>query len=185
MAPIIACSVLALALLLERSFFWFLIWTRKDPALRAELEALAVDRRRAERTRDPFCQVVYGLIRHPEDPSVATAIAEKVLRQTRRGIPVLNVIAGVSCSLGLFGTVFGVSLAFEAMAASRAEDLARSLAVALNTTVLGLVVYLPVYVGSSVSGMLSNRLAFQIEQALNRVHYRIKNKSLGKLVVTS
>jgi biopolymer transport protein ExbB len=184
MAPIVGCSVLALALLLERAFYWFLLWTWKDGQLREELLALAVDRRRAERTRDPLCRVVYGLLRHPEDPAVALGIADRALRETRRGIPVINVIAGVSCSLGLFGTVLGVSFAFSALAQAKAEDLAAALAVALNTTVLGLIVYLPAYVGSSISTMLTNRLAFEIEQSLNTVQARLRSQSVGKLTIT-
>jgi len=89
------------------------------------------------------------------------------------------VIGGVSCSLGLFGTVLGVSLGFEALAQSKPEDLALSLAVALNTTILGLIVYLPTYVGSSVCAMLTNRLAFDIEQGLNALNVSLRSRSMA------
>jgi biopolymer transport protein ExbB len=184
MAPIVLCSVLGLALLLERAWFWLGLRLRRDDALRGELLTLTVDRRRAERTRDPLCQVVLQLIRHPDDSSAALGAADRVLRETKSPLPVLNMIAGISCSLGLFGTVLGVSLAFEALAQSKAQELALALAVALNTTVLGLAVYLPVYLGSSVCQVLTNRLGFEIEQALNVVGQRLRTQSLGKVTVT-
>lgn len=185
MAPIVGCSILGLALLIERACYWVLLRLRRDDGLRGELLTLTVDRRRAERSRDPVCQVLFQLIRHPDDPSVATGVADRLLRETRSPLPVLNMIAGVSCSLGLFGTVFGVSLAFEAMARSQANELALALAVALNTTVLGLIVYLPVYVGSSVCSTLTSRLAFEIEQSVNTVAQRLKSEAFGGVTVTS
>jgi biopolymer transport protein ExbB len=185
MIPIIVCSILGLALLMERAWYWLVLRLGRDDELRGELLTLTIDRQKLERTRDPVCRVVAQLLKHPEDATAATSLAESVLRETKTVLPVLNMIAGVSCSLGLFGTVLGVSLAFEAMAKSQAQELALALAVALNTTVLGLVVYLPVYIGSTICNTLTSRLSFQIEQALNTVNLRLRKESLGRVTVTS
>jgi len=61
MAPIVLCSVAAMALLLERGWFWLGMWRRKDERLREELVELRTDERRAERSGDPVCRVLAAL----------------------------------------------------------------------------------------------------------------------------
>lgn len=180
MVPIVACSVVGLALILERAWYWVGLRLRRDDGLRRDLLALDLDDARVAASGDPFCHAVHRLLKAPGDPAVATTYVESVLRETKESLPVLNIIAGVSCSLGLIGTVLGVSLAFEALARGRAEELALALSVALNTTVLGLIVYLPVYIASSVYVTLSNRLGFEIEQGLNQAQIRLRARALER-----
>ena len=168
MAPILACSVLALALLLERGWFWLVLRSSRDQRLRAELLTLSFDADRAEKSRDPFCQVLFELIRSPEDSSAALSLAERVVQETRSTVPLIQVIAAVSTSLGLLGTVVGVALAFQRSAGSPSmSELVPALSIALNTTIFGLLVYLPAFIGSQLSQMATNRLAFQLEQGMS------------------
>ncbi|MFC1708296.1 MotA/TolQ/ExbB proton channel family protein, partial [Planctomycetota bacterium] len=168
MVPILFCSVLALALLLERGFFWSVLYLNRDDSLRQELLSLRADPERAQRSADPLCQVMFALIRVPRDPTTAVSLADRVVSETRSTIPILNVIAAASTSLGLLGTVLGVALAFQRSAGSpHMSELAGALSVALNTTIFGLLVYLPTFIGSSVSQMASSRLSLQLEQGIN------------------
>jgi len=183
MIPLLVASVLCLGLILERSWHWVVLWLARDERLRAELLTLAVDRRRAEATRDPVASVLYHFIR-TQDAEMAAALAEKKLRETKRALPVVNIITTVSCSLGLFGTVIGVSMAFSTLALGRNEtELAAALSVALNTTMFGLVIYLLGYIASSVSNLLSSRMAHQIEEGLNVIQARLRTKKVGDVVL--
>ncbi|GIW70624.1 MAG: hypothetical protein KatS3mg102_0166 [Planctomycetota bacterium] len=176
MVPILACSVVALALLLERTWYWLELWWHRDPELAAALERLeAVDRARAARSRDPVCRVLLAARERPDDLAPAAQLAERLLENSRATLPLLHVIGGVASTLGLFGTVLGVSLAFEhTIATGRLSELAGSLSVALNTTMLGLIVYVPCYLGGSLFQMLTNRTAFAIEQRLGAMRARLR-----------
>jgi biopolymer transport protein ExbB len=175
MAPIALCSIAALALLLERSWFWAGQWLRRDPELERDLVRLRVDAARAERTGDPVCRVLAAAIRHPEDASVPATLAERLLEESRAGVPVLHVVGGVATSLGLFGTVLGVSLAFEdTISTGRMSELTGTLSVALNTTMFGLLVFIPCFVAGSLFQLLTHRTAFRMEQAVVTVRARLR-----------
>ncbi len=63
-----------------------------------------------------------------------------------KGMTILSIITSCAPLLGLFGTVWGVMLAFQAMAASGTADIAQlapGISSALLTTVVGLVVAIP------------------------------------------
>lgn len=186
MAPILACSVLALALLLERGWFWLVLRLNRDDGLRQGLLGLRFDAGRAAATRDPICQVLHRYAAKPGDPDAAVALAERIVRETRSTVPVIQVIAAVSTSLGLLGTVVGVALAFQRSAGNPSmAELVPALSIALNTTILGLLVYLPTFVGAQLSSMASSRLAFQMEQGLNALQSRLRTESAddGAVVV--
>ena len=40
MAPILVCSVVSLALLMERAFFWLVLWSHRDETLRQDMLSL-------------------------------------------------------------------------------------------------------------------------------------------------
>lgn len=178
MAPILFCSVLGLALLLERAWFWSVAWLQKDSVLRRQLLSDTGDHRRARQSRDPVCQVLRRAIAEPDDPAGAVGLAERVVRETRASVPMLQVTGAVSTSLGLLGTVLGVALAFQRSAGNPTmAELVPALSIALNTTIFGLLVYLPTFIGAQLSQMASNRLAFQLEQGINAVC--LQNRSMA------
>ncbi len=183
MVPILLCSVLAVALLFERAWFWLVIRTHQDDALRAQLLALAPDIARAQRSGDPLCQVLWALVQSPDEPARAAGLADRIVHETRGPLPVLNTVAAVCTSLGLLGTVVGVALAFQRSVGSpQMAELAAALSVALNTTIFGLLVYVPSFIGSSLSALASNRLAFQLEQGLNTVQVRLREGTGAEVV---
>jgi biopolymer transport protein ExbB/TolQ len=64
-----------------------------------------------------------------------------------RNINILNTLANLSTLLGLTGTIFGLMMAFDAIAnvpaAQRAQALATGISVAMSTTLFGLIVAVP------------------------------------------
>lgn len=117
MIPLLACSIVALAVVVERLTFW---WRQGDqrPALRAlELaergkldEALEV----ARRAPGPSARVVAaGLAERQVAPTVAMeAAAQAEVGRLRSYLPVLDTIITLCPLLGLLGTVTGMIAAF-------------------------------------------------------------------------
>ncbi len=62
-------------------------------------------------------------------------------------IPMVNNMANIATMLGLMGTIFGLMMAFDAVAnapaAQRATELAKGISVAMSTTLFGLMVAIP------------------------------------------
>ncbi len=85
---------------------------------------------------------------------------DEVLSSVDKGMGTLAIITSSAPLMGLFGTVWGIMLAFNAMAAKGTaliSELAPGVSSALLTTVVGLVVAIP-------SAIFYNRLARRIEQ---------------------
>ncbi len=116
-----------------------------------------------------------------EDAMTMAIASESLEMETRLGS--LATISSVSPLLGLFGTVWGIMLAFHNMGVTGTTSIravAPGLTVALVTTVTGLAVAIPALVGHNllasqvrlaVSGMKSFALDFLglVEQSNNKV----------------
>lgn len=146
MWPIFGLSVLGLMIILERAFYWIRHAWISDPA----------------RRRGPVARIV------ALDPQAARREADRLLRSSRRGVGALEMIASLSTSLGLFGTVAGISMSFQSMGAGDTAKIVSGLGVALFTTVLGLVVHLYCAVLASLYGHLADRLEGRLELELRR-----------------
>jgi biopolymer transport protein ExbB len=134
--PLLACSVIALTVVLERFFYWLILWSRRNESIRRRI--LSGDTR-LSRCRDRVAEVLKEYVDHPDDASVARVEAERLMRESRRYLKVLSWVATLSTSLGLLGTVVGVSMALKDL--DDPAKLTPALAIALNTTIIGLVIY--------------------------------------------
>lgn len=119
MWPLLACSALAVATVLERCLFWLKWGRQRQSGLRKRLvEAgktrdLPVVRRLTESTRDPVLRVVQQALSEPADHGRALqAGADTLVRQTRRYMRVLETVFTVAPLLGILGTVLGMIVAF-------------------------------------------------------------------------
>ncbi|MGD9200246.1 MAG: MotA/TolQ/ExbB proton channel family protein [Chitinispirillia bacterium] len=99
---------------------------------------------------------------------VQKAVDEVFLTETpkiTRNIQLINVMANLATLLGLTGTIFGLMMAFDAIAnvpaAQRAQALATGIAVAMSTTLFGLLVAVP---GILCQGLLSQKSDKVIEE---------------------
>lgn len=159
MWPILGLSVLGLMIVLERSFYWLRYAWVSDPIRR---RAILLRRETAGRERDPIARIA------ALEPLTARMEADRLLRAARRGVGALEVFASLSTSLGLFGTVVGVSLSFQAISSGNSGSVVYGLGVALFTTVLGLVVHLYCAVFASFFTFLADRFESGVEAALRR-----------------
>ena len=129
--PLLLCSVLALALSLERSVFYLYSWLNKDKQYQKLAAGLQANREWSKALRDE-----------------STALALNELRKSYYGnIRGLRIIGGVSPLIGLLGTIFGIIAAFKAIALQSGPVtpslIADGLWEAMLTTAVGLLIALP------------------------------------------
>lgn len=169
MIPIVLCSVVALAVTLER--WWYLHRCSIDTddlmddiklAVQAGkyLEAMQI----AKRSRGPVAAVVAaGIAYYDRDQEELRNHMDEVgqfeVAKLERRIPVLELIVAVAPMLGLLGTVTGLIDSFNVLAALQGlgepTALSAGVAEALITTAAGLFVAIPTMIANS---FLSNRI---------------------------
>jgi biopolymer transport protein ExbB len=134
---------------------------QSETDLGAMLAAAIADRRAAGKNADPDAAL------RTLDQSAESLIARRLRR-----IEPLNIIGTVSPMLGLFGTVYGMILAFrEIVAAGGAPDpvgLAAGIGTALTTTFWGLIVAIPALIGFGVLRNTIDAHTADAEQAAQR-----------------
>lgn len=123
MIPLAVCSVVALAVALERAWAWRGLGRSHDAeAVLARAAAGRWDdaRQVGEASRSPAARVLAAGIRH-RNPAAALAMeamARAEAARLKRFLPVLDTIITLSPLLGLLGTVTGMISAFGVMAQS-------------------------------------------------------------------
>jgi biopolymer transport protein ExbB len=180
MFPILGVSVVALMFTLERTWFWASLWLRRDVRLRRRLmrgEPLAP----GTRTNDPHAMVLLDLATHPTDPDLALDRARMLVRDSKTHLKVLNISSSLGSSLGLFGTVVGMSESFGGVGLSNPGAIVTGLQTALNTTVLGLIVYLLAYVAHSTFSQMSTNLMQDLEEDLNETRRAVEARRHGRV----
>jgi biopolymer transport protein ExbB len=190
MIPLAACSVLALWIILERS------WKLRRPLVVVPEIVNVIDSLRdpadITRARDvcrrypgPFSTIVQvALDNHAESRD---EIRERVETQGRqeiasleRGLGALETVAGIAPLLGLLGTVLGMIEVFDIISrqgAGQAQSLSGGIAEALITTATGLFIGIPALVFYNYFTGKAERLVLDIEGHTNRLIQRMQTLS--------
>lgn len=183
MVPIITCSILALAIVLER--FWTLRRRRvMPPDLAVKIwhwhkeGQLTRERILLLREGSPLGRILAaGLVnrRHSRDvmKEAIVEVGRQVVADLERYLNPLGTIAAISPLLGLLGTVTGMIKAFTVITTAGVGNptlLAGGIAEALITTAAGLGVAIPSLIFHRYFNGLVDRLALDMEeQALKMV----------------
>jgi biopolymer transport protein ExbB/TolQ len=167
MLPILGTSVIALALCLERAWYWFFLALVRDRKLRARLHAGDSPPPSGQTVRDPIARVLVEAVRRPEDLGVASARAEAALRESKAYLALLRFAGGTAALLGLLGTTFAVREAFRTTVDPARLNVA--IANALHATILGLIVFLFVHTAAAVFHAFSASLAREMDEHLDEV----------------
>jgi len=149
MWPLLGCSFLAVAVILERALFWFSSRRDRNRQLAGEILDLASHgewdkiRQRTAGSRDSVIRVMVSGILHREyDMGRAMeAEAESQVRIMQRFMAVLDTMITVSPLLGIFGTVLGIITSFKMLGMAGLDDpraVTGGIAQALITTAAGL-----------------------------------------------
>lgn len=188
MWPLLACSIIAVAIFIERLFA--LRSSRIiPPELVQEVERLTRQGRLDDieqllmRSSSPICPVILTAIRNAgmrreiikdymEEAGATEAFA------IERYIDVLGIIATISPLLGLLGTVSGMIASFHAIGAQGPESqmLAEGISEALITTAAGLSIGIPVYIAYRFLMARSDYLVMEMEKTSARILEYLKGE---------
>lgn len=170
-------SLIGLAVILERA--WSLRWNKVTPP--RLLDALE-----KYRTADQFSKLREYCVQYDDSPLgrlLLTALdhldqpredavnsvevrARQEIIGLERGLVVLEIVVGVAPLLGLLGTIYGLILLFGDIGTQGVQDnqsLARGIAVALNTTMMGLLIAIPSLTASSSFSKKVEVMAVELE----------------------
>jgi len=149
MWPLLACSFLAVAVILERAMFWFSSMRDRNHNLAGEVLDLAAKgdwegiRQQTRQSGDYVIRVmVSGILHRDYDMGRAMeAEAESQIRKMQRFMALLDTMITVSPLLGIFGTVLGIITSFKVLGMAGLDDpraVTGGIAQALITTAAGL-----------------------------------------------
>lgn len=183
MIPLIACSLLTVAMILERGFS--LIRRRIiSPRLAGVIDQLQPGQdidiivKVCRQDQSALSRIVRVALDHltwpkAENIEAVQTRARSETAQMERGIVLLEILTGVAPLLGLLGTVSGLIKMFEDLsrgtivAQSQAMFLSRGIAEALNCTVMGLVVAIPALIAYSYYSKKVETLAVEMESIVS------------------
>lgn len=112
--------------------------------------------------------------RHAKDEKILKAFVQLELGRLERGLFILEVITGIAPLIGLLGTVFGLTNVFGTLSYemdfSDPSVFVTGIALALNTTILGLLIAIPCLAMHSFFqrriDLIAQQLEFSIESLL-------------------
>ena len=149
MYPLLACSIIALSVVIERAIFWLKLAIKSQPALVDEILELARQgdwkaiKNKTVHTKDYIIKILVSGILHREFSMIKAmeAAAADEIKHMRRFMSVLDTMITVAPLLGIFGTVLGIITSFEVLGSAGIEHpqmVTGGIAQALITTAAGL-----------------------------------------------
>jgi len=177
MVPLLGCSVLSLAVSLERAWFW---WRARPLGVAERALHLASAGKwddaleHARRSPAPPARVLAAGLEHRETgPTLAMeAAAREEVARMRRALPVLDTIVTLSPLLGLLGTVTGMIAAFGVMSTSgmnQPHAITGGVAEALIATACGLAIAIATLVPYNVFSTRVERAVADLEAQATRL----------------
>jgi len=154
MYPLLACSVLALTVIIERALFWIREDMRRNQALVDQvLELCRLGnweelRNQVKGSMDYVVRILVSGIVHREfsmGKAMETAAADEIQRM-RRYLIILDTMITIAPLLGIFGTVTGIITSFELLGTGGIQNpqaVTAGIAQALITTAAGLAIAIP------------------------------------------
>lgn len=177
MIPIVLCSVLAVAVIIERGFS-LRIKKVLPPKLEARpdrSEASAEDNLRQLLTDGSPLGGILALahknrgLSREENYEIIQLAEKQVASRLERGLVLLEIVAVISPLLGLLGTVIGMVQVFNVISvigAGHAQALSGGISQALITTIAGLVVAIPALIAHSVYTRKVDNLLLGMEETV-------------------
>lgn len=183
MWPLLACSILGIAIVLERSFYFARLRFAYGRFL-AELKGLLQRKKRREaiafclKHANPVPHVAADYLKHVEDDAVREEVLKKTgsyaLEQIESRLRVLAALTHIAPLLGLLGTVTGLVSAFHQIELRGGQvqpgDLAAGIWEALITTVFGLVIAIPCMAAYHGFEGTADRIARQMQLIISELN---------------
>lgn len=192
MIPLLLCSILGLAIVLEKA-----LTLRRRRILHPELvrlihmidseQDIQLAKSLCKKQPGPFANIILvGLQNRDLDKEeIKELIADQGRQEVRnleRGLGILETVAGIAPLLGLLGTVIGMIKVFTVISAQgtgQASLLAGGISEALITTATGLVIGIPILVAYHYYTHRAEDLILDIEKHSNAMLQRIRALSVA------
>jgi len=187
MVPIFICSVIALAVILER-----IVSLRRSRIMRSELievieavrgpEDIPIIYNRCNAIQGPFSNIIKRTISNThlsreEKVLDIQATGRQEARALERMLVVLEIITAITPLLGLLGTVLGMSQVFDVISEvglGQTKAFSGGIAQALRTTIIGLGVAIPSLIAYSSFDKKVDNLVLEMEKysmsLLNKIY---------------
>ncbi len=149
MYPLLACSIIALGVVIERALFWLKLGLQRKPSLVDDVLELSRQgdwesiRKGTINAKDYIIKILVSGILHREFSMIKAmeAAAADEIKNMRRFMGVLDTMITVAPLLGIFGTVLGIISSFDVLGTAGIEhpqEVTSGIAQALITTAAGL-----------------------------------------------
>jgi len=175
MVPLLACSIIALTVVIERILFWVREDMRRNQALLDDVLGLCqrgdwdAVREKVKGSRDYVIRILVNGIVHREfsmTKAMETAAADEMKRM-HRFLGVLDTMITVAPLLGILGTVTGIITAFNLLGTAGIEQpqlATAGIAEALITTAAGLFIAIPSIIPFNYFNSRAEDAALNIEK---------------------
>jgi len=176
---ILATSIFAIGIVIERFIFLFFKYSINAEAFMAQVQKLVmannIDRAIKLCNAAPSAAlprvIKAGLTRaNKGEVEIQNAIEEatlEVVPMVQKRTASLQALANIATLLGLLGTIIGLIEAFEALEKATPENrqrlLARGIALAMNTTAFGLIVAIPTLVAHLILSGTTKKILDEID----------------------
>ncbi|RJP65506.1 MAG: MotA/TolQ/ExbB proton channel family protein [Candidatus Abyssobacteria bacterium SURF_17] len=186
MIPLLLCSVLALAIIIEKAYT-----LRGRRVINPEIAGLVEHMHGGEdalasiavceRVDSPFARVIKaGLanrsLPRTENVEMVQSTARREVGSLERGLLILEIITGISPLLGLLGTVLGIFHVFNVIVergVGEASILSGGISEALITTIVGLFIAIPSLVAHSYFSKRVDDLVLEFERYANMLTHKL------------
>ena len=192
MYPILAVSIFAAAIIIERIFYLAVRYNIDDNAFLDRIQELTdqgdVEGARKLCDATPVPMVVGAALVRAGRPAreVQNAVDEaamEVLPLVERRVHYLAMAANVATLLGLLGTIIGLMQSFNAVAGAEAAQkgaiLAKGIAIALNTTAYGLTVAIPCLFFYAFIQSRANRIVEQVDKVAVKMVNMVSSEGIN------
>jgi biopolymer transport protein ExbB len=191
MIPLLMCSVVALALAIERAIFWLRLSAGRSRGMVEKFLELANGEefdeaaRMAHGAADPVVRVLHcGLVHRNYDVTSALEMAAAAeLRRSERFLSILDTIITLSPLLGILGTVVGIIQSFDMLSLSATvgdpQAVTGGIAQAMITTATGLTIAIAALIPHNWFRALSDGLRHEMEEAGTRLEIVFRKGAEG------
>jgi biopolymer transport protein ExbB len=183
MALLLGLSVLAMALTIERLWFWMTTNRPRHLRLVEQMGGLLrgghIDAARVMAASDPtiYGRVVTALLDEPASEAVEVEVVQSQRSRLERFMPTLSTIITTAPMLGILGTVTGIISSFQVLSdqsmMTDPRDVSQGISEALLTTAAGLVVAIGVLFSYNV-------FRAQVDRTLSRIESLVAAVSCGR-----
>ncbi len=190
---LVLASIAGLTIIVERGLA--LRWRKVVPRpVEAAVENYAGDgdfarvRQVCQENASPLSRLLLLAAQHRDWPKsengdVLQTRARHEVVQLERGLVILEIIVGISPLLGLVGTIYGLIMLFGTLGQAGLGDhakLASGIALALNSTLLGLLTAIPSLVAWSYYNKKVESLTVELERLCEEFMRRLYQRPEGK-----